>query len=404
MGQQYPLAVIREVIHTPIPGEWGEPAESDEHETVKIIRTTNFTNEGRINYSNGVVDRVLPDKVVTAKRLKPGDIIIEKSGGSPNQPVGRVVYFDRDDETFLCNNFTAVIRVLDRGLLWPRYLHWGLYYKHQCGDTLRYQNKTTGIINLQLRKYIETETIPLPPIDTQRKIAAVLDKAQELIDLRKAQIEKLDEFLRSVFLDMFGDPVTNPKGWDMKPIGSIAQVQTGSTPSRDNSNYYNNGLIPWIKTGEVTGNMIFGAEEFINLKALDDTNCKVCPKDTILLAMYGQGQTRGRAGLLKIEAATNQACAAILPAKCLNSLYLFCQIRNRYDELRALGRGGNQPNLNLALVKGFEVLVPPLPLQQQFAAIVEKTEQQKTLMQQSLTEMENNFNSLMQRAFRGELF
>lgn len=359
------------------PADWGI-------EGLPIIRIQNLTNSSRVsNYYSGDIDEKY--------EVNSGDVLISWSGSlgvfewnrGPalvNQHIFKVV-FDKEevDKRF----FRLVVEKSLRDM--EKYLH---------GSTMKHITKG----------YFDNIEIPLPPIDTQRKIAAILDKAQELIDLRKAQIEKLDEFLRSVFLDMFGDPATNPKGWDLKPIGSIAQVQTGSTPSRDNSNYYSNGLIPWIKTGEVTGNMIFGAEEFINLKALDETNCKVFPQETILLAMYGQGQTRGRAGLLKLEAATNQACAAILPAKCLNSLYLFCQIRNRYDELRALGRGGNQPNLNLALVKGFEVLVPPLPLQHHFASIVEKTEQQRVLMQQSMTEMENNFSSLMQRAFRGELF
>ena len=399
MGQQYPLAVIREVIHTPIPGEWGEPAESDEHETVKIIRTTNFTNEGRINYSNGVVDRVLPDKVVTAKRLKPGDIIIEKSGGSPNQPVGRVVYFDRDDETFLCNNFTAVIRVLDHGLLWPRYLHWGLYYKHQCGDTLRYQNKTTGIINLQLRKYIETETIPLPPIDTQRKIAVVLDKAQELIDLRKAQIEKLDEFLRSVFLDMFGDPVTNPKGWEVQRFSFFAEIDTRMT--RDFTHYadYPHVGIENIESG--TGRII---------------NCRSVREDNIISGKYIFSNnhiiySKIRPNLNKVALPDfNGVCSAdaypLLVTRNSTRSFLAYMLRSKHflEYIFKQSSRTNIPKVNKAQLQSYECFAPPLPLQQQFAAIVEKTEQQKTLMQQSLTEMENNFSSLMQRAFRGELF
>ena len=161
--------ILKDIVEKPITGEWG-----NEGNTVNILRTTNFTNEGFIDYSK-VVKRDVEQKKINSKKLLKGDLIIEKSGGSPTQPVGRVVYFD-SDEIFLCNNFTAILRPKKEQVV-PKYLHYLLFTGHKFGFTSAYQNKTTGIINLQLAKYLEGTKIPLPPLPQQQKIASILDAA-----------------------------------------------------------------------------------------------------------------------------------------------------------------------------------------------------------------------------------
>lgn len=138
---------LEELITDKISGEWGN--EGTPETGVKVIRTTNFTNEGVINFDN-IVYREIDPKKVTSKRLQTGDIIIEKSGGSPTQPVGRVVFFDiKTDKPFLCNNFTSVLRP-NKKLVHPKYLFYRLFEGHKEGRTLKYQNKTTGIIMVVL--------------------------------------------------------------------------------------------------------------------------------------------------------------------------------------------------------------------------------------------------------------
>lgn len=254
------------------------------------------------------------------------------------------------------------------------------------------------------KKYLQDIKIPLPPLQIQEKIVEVLDKAQELIDLRKKQIELLDKLIESTFYDMFGDPVVNPKGWEEKQIGDIFEVKTGSTPSRKTKEYWDIQEVPWVKTNEVNNGVITSTEEYISFKALKETSVSLFPINTILIAMYGQGKTRGKVAMLGIEATTNQACAALLPTNKVNVNYMFNYLKVSYEELRRLGRGGNQPNLNLSLVRNFKVPVPPIKIQNEFAQKVEKIEETRELMQESLDEMEKNYNSLMQRAFRGELF
>ncbi|HQB10861.1 MAG TPA: restriction endonuclease subunit S, partial [bacterium] len=260
------LVKIKDVILNKISGEWGE--EADESNSTPVIRTANFRNNGKVDFDN-LVFRNIPTHKINAKRLIDGDVIIEKSGGSPTQPVGRVVFFANSfGKTFLCNNFTSILRP-DKELVFPEFLFYVLFYNHKMGKTLRFQNKTTGIINLQLDKYLESE-IPLPSLAEQIQIATVLSKAEDLIAKRKEGIELLDEFVKSTFLEMFGDPVRNEKGWDKKTLKSFGQIITGNTPPRGDLENYSDNFIEWIKTDNIISSetYISKASEYLSEKGL----------------------------------------------------------------------------------------------------------------------------------------
>jgi type I restriction enzyme, S subunit len=199
---------------------------------------------------------------------------------------------------------------------------------------------------------------------------------------------------------MFGDPVTNPKGWEVGSIKDIAQVKTGKTPSRKESDNYG-GSVPWVKTTEVKDCVIEDTEEHLTDKGASQMT--VFPEQSILVAMYGQGTTRGKTALLGKPSTTNQACSVILPSKKYNTIYLWSLLQLSYKNLRELSRGGNQPNLNLDIIKKFPICIPPLKNQNHFAILEIKRRKQQDRMVHTLQESENLFNSLLQRAFRGEL-
>jgi type I restriction enzyme S subunit len=257
-----------------------------------------------------------------------------------------------------------------------------------------------GVAQNNINQYIlKNILIPLPPLDEQKRIADVLDKASELIKKRKEQIRLMDELAKSLFIEMFGDPVENPMGWNVKKLGDLAHIETGGTPARINANNYSDTGIPWVKTGEIAAGYILSTEERITELGMENSNCKLLPVNTILLAMYGQGITRGKVGLLKIVATTNQACAAILPNESYSSEYLLQLLDLCYNNLRELSRGGNQPNLNLTIVKEYNVPLAPLLLQNEFADRIDAIEQQKALLQNGLTKMETAYKALMQEYF-----
>jgi len=133
--------------------------------------------------------------------------------------------------------------------------------------------------------------------------------------------------------------------------------------------------------------------------ALIESNCKVFPIGTILVAMYGQGQTRGRSAILGIEAATNQACAAILPSDKIIGEFLFCFLQTQYEELRGLAHGGNQPNLNLSMVKTYQVILPPVGLQSVFKERFEEVVAIQSQQSAATQKAETTFDALLARAF-----
>jgi type I restriction enzyme S subunit len=241
--------------------------------------------------------------------------------------------------------------------------------------------------------------INIHPLNQQKAIANKLDIAQELINLRKASIEKLDELSKALFVDMFGDPVENPKKLEIKKLGDITEVKTGKTPSRKEPLYWKDGTELWATTTEVNKKYITDTDEKITKLAILKNNLTVYPKHTILMAMYGQGKTRGKVAELMVESSINQAFCAILANDSFNTKFLIMYLHISYEELRRLGRGGNQENLNLDIVKNINIIYPNIEEQNKFAKSIEKIETQKALYEQELKAFESLFESLLNESF-----
>ena len=157
-----------------------------------------------------------------------------------------------------------------------------------------------------------------------------------------------------------------PEEWEVRPLGELASVSAGGTPSRSNPQYWN-GDIPWVTTSEVDFYIITRAEQFITKEGLSNSAAKLLPPGTLLMALYGQGKTRGKTGILGIEAATNQACAAILLYRTVSPAFIFHFLSSQYENIRKLSNTGNQENLNGSLVRAISILCPPLAEQRAIA-------------------------------------
>jgi type I restriction enzyme S subunit len=163
---------------------------------------------------------------------------------------------------------------------------------------------------------------------------------------------------------------TIPSDWEVKKLGEFAKVTSGGTPSREKNTYWG-GSIPWITTSLINFNEIDSAEEFITENGLKVSSTKLFPSGTLLMALYGQGVTRGKTAILKMEAATNQACAAIiLDEKRANRYFIFQYLMSKYEDIRKLSNTGNQENLNGELVKSLKVILPPLTEQNSIAHLL----------------------------------
>lgn len=242
--------------------------------------------------------------------------------------------------------------------------------------------------------------LPLPSVPEQRRIAAILDKADTLRAKRHDTLAQLDSLTQSIFLDMFGDPTTNPKRWRVLALENVAATTSGGTPNRAVSEYFGGG-IPWVKSGELHQGVVTATEESLTERGLTESSAKVMPRGTVLVAMYGA--TVGAVAVLGIEAATNQAICCIAPVNELRADYLVHLLRRLSPSLLAKRVGGAQPNLSQELLRKLSVPVPPTEAQRDFACRIHKVEKLKMHYNASLAELDGLFASAQHRAFQGEL-
>ena len=304
-------------------------------------------------------------------------------------PIGKVAIAKRE----LCCNQGFKNLICSESIA-PEYL-----YRYLKCSTARLQSMGRGATFKELsKKNVESIEVPLPTIEEQWEISRKLEEAEsERLVLQKLQ-SGLDQLVKSRFVEMFGDPLENPKQLPIMRIDEIADVQTGATPLRSNAAYYG-GSIPWVKTGEVAAGLLEEPEETITDLALQETNCKLFPAGTILIAMYGQGDTRGKAAILRQAAATNQACAAILLNEGYDADFILAQLNLRYEDLRSRSLGGNQKNLSLKIVKAYELVVPPIEQQKAFMAFVQQVDKLKSDTQQAIDRLQMLYDSLAQEYF-----
>ncbi|EMN7213090.1 restriction endonuclease subunit S [Vibrio vulnificus] len=176
-------------------------------------------------------------------------------------------------------------------------------------------------------------------------------------------------------------------------LGDLFKISSGGTPSRREKSYYDNGDIPWIKTGDLHKCRIQQASEYITQLGLDKSSAKLFPKGTVLLAMYGA--TIGACSILDIEAATNQACAAFLPNEKVDTNYLYYFLKSKKNNFIRDGVGGAQPNISATYLKTVSFPLPPLETQKKIAAVLEKADQ----LRKDCKLLEQELNSLAQSVF-----
>jgi type I restriction enzyme S subunit len=200
----------------------------------------------------------------------------------------------------------------------------------------------------------------LPPLAEQWRIARVLGAARNVIEAYHTSIESGQSVLRSLQKKYF---LEQPEGKRVK-IGDVAEVKNGTTPRRKRKDYWL-GDIPWLPTGKVNERFIRAADEFITKKALAECSLSIIPANSVLIAMIGQGLTRGKAARLEIDACINQNFGAVIPTERADSWFLFYQLETFYEYLRAWSHGTNQHALNCNIIREFPIWLPPIERQRE---------------------------------------
>ena len=312
-----------------ITGEWGTEITENSQNIVSVIRTTNFLNNGKIDIQNKeLIKREIDKKKIEQKQLKRGDIIIEKSGGSPNQPVGRVVFFDlNSNEAFLCNNFTSILRVKED--INSKYIFYFLRNNYKKNKVVKYQNKTTGIINLKLLNYLNESCIFLPELKIQNKIVNILDNLENIIEKNQNYLTHLGVLTKSLFTKF------NKNGVE-KQLNDVADIIMGQSPLSQSYNKDKKGLPFYQGKTEFSDIYIKEATVYCN------SPIKVVEENDILMSV--------RAPVGDVNIATQKSCigrglASIKPQK-IDYLYLFYLLKEQKSKIEKIGVGSTFKAIN----------------------------------------------------------
>ena len=393
------MAKLIEITGKALSGEWG--IDDQTGEGIPVLRTTNFTNEGVVDYKN-VVTRTITKKNIEEKFLRKGDIIIEKSGGSDKFPVGRVIYFEGEDNTYLFNNFTGLLRVKNQEIWYPRYVFYSLFANYRRGGTRMFENKTTGIHNLKLAHYISQYEVNEIVKEEQISVCDKLDKLYVIINEMKQQLRLLDDLIKARFVEMFGD-LANPEcSWDKcKFVDACADKDDikcgpfGTQLSKDE--YTTSGIavweIPQINTAFLSEPTHFLTEE----KAEQLNSYTIIPGD---IAMSRKGNV-GKCALFPNDYPYGIIHSDVLRIRVdrerLNPAFMVCQLHfsgfvTRQIEL--VSSGAIMAGVNVTKLKQIYVHVPPMDLQNQFADFVRQVDKSKLMFQK----LHQKLNILRQKA------
>ena len=250
--------------------------------------------------------------------------------------------------------------------------------------------KSAGSLSPRVKwTHLKEFAIELPLMPEQSKLAETLWSINETKNAYEDLINKTDELVKSQFIEMFGDIENNQKGYPIKQIDEFSDLFAGATPSTKVSAYWKNGTIPWMSSGEVHMGRVTSTEKKISQFGYDKCSTKMVPLHTVVIALAGQGKTRGTVAVTEIELCTNQSLCAMVTDETVLSDYLYHNLRNRYEEIRNMcaiadGRGG----LNLKIVGSIKVIVPSIEEQQQFVAFAEQSDKSKFALQEAIKDLD----------------
>ena len=248
-------------------------------------------------------------------------------------------------------------------------------------------------------KKLNTVMVYLPPLSEQQRIVEELDLLDSIIEKKKAQLAELDKLAQSLFYEMFGDPITNEKGWDLSTFKNEFAISSGGTPSTSKKEYWNNGTISWIGSNLCQNKILTENDgKYITQKGFENSSAKLYSKGYVIVALVGA--TIGKCALLRFDTTTNQNIAGIdVPSnKEFESYFVFYMLQSLYDLFQNIGEGKFKM-ANLSFVRSLPIIKPPIDLQNQFAERIQAIEYQKELIKKSIKEVETLFNSRMDYYF-----
>ncbi len=341
----------------------------------------------------------------TKNRFTTGDVLY----GKLRPYLNKVLLADRDG---FCT--TEIVPIKPNEVLDGRYL---LYWL-KSPKFLEYVDEVSRGVNMPRLTTDAGINAPLvlAPLNEQKRIAEALEQVNSSITQLNEALEQVKRFRQGTLTSAIDGTLTEEwrgesndfEDWEDSDLQSVAEIGTGSTPLRSNPQFFSKHGTPWI-TSAATGQLfVTSASQFVTDAAILAHRLKKYPIGTLLVAMYGEGKTRGQVTELAIEATINQACAAVIVDETLVSKsYVKIALQANYFQIRELAEGGSQQNLNLSKIKEFPLLLPPIEEQLEIVRRVEElftvAENLETQYLETRTQLEQAIPKLLEKAFRGEL-
>ena len=322
--------------------------------------------------------------------IKPNDLLITIVG-----TIGRVAIVPNSLTEFCVQRSVAVLKPKPE-MVYNRFL---MYYLQNMRPYLEQESRGVAQKGIYL-KQLSNLSIILPPLDEQRKIAAVLDKVSDLIAKRRQQLDKLDELIKARFVEMFGDPISNPHKWELQSLSNICKdIYGGGTPSKSHPEYFE-GSIPWVSPKDMKSDIIMDSIDHITEEAVENSSTKMVPKGAVLMVI--------RSGILKhtlpvaiaaVELTVNQDMKAFIVGENVTAKFLMYYFRTIEADVLSGVRSVTADNIDFKEFQKRMVILPPIELQNRFDAFVEQTEKTKTTINESLEKLETLKKALMQEYF-----
>lgn len=387
-------------------GDWIE-SKDQSAEGIRLIQTGNVGNG--IFKDRGEKARYISEdtfKKLRCTEIFEGDCLVSRLP----DPVGRACILPDTGEKMITAVDCTIIRFDQKQLL----SNWFLYYSLSNEYQNEIQKQVTGATRQRIsRKNLGLVSVPLPPLPEQQRIVSILDETFAAIAKAKANAEQnlknakelFESYLQGVF-EKKGD------GWISSTIGETCKLMTGGTPSTTKKEYYEGGNIKWLVSGDINQKEIFDCEGRITELGLENSNARYLPVNSVLIALNGQGKTRGTVAMLRTKATCNQSLVSIYPNnvnKVLPEL-IYANLDGRYNEIRKLtGDSGNdRRGLNMPIIRNISFSYPQSLTEQQtivrqLDALRAETQKLEAIYHQKLLNLEKLKKSILQKAFVGEL-
>ncbi len=386
-------------------------------EECTVVRNTNFTSDGYLDLADVAVLNI-EQKHLAKKRLKWGDIIIERSGGGPKQPVGRVVFFNLNDGRYSFSNFTSRLRIVDDNRVYPFFSFFYLLYFYYSGQTRKLQHGTTGIRNLSFEGYKDSQ-IPLPPLPEQRAIARVLQTIQEAKAARQREIE-LERERKAALMDYLfshgtkGEPRKQteigeiPESWEVMKLDELHEFIQYGTSRRCNAD---NSRVPVLRIPNIVNGQVDIADlKFIEPSEKEFQSLLLKIGDLLFVRTNGRKEYTGRCAVFQGEFQESLFASYLIRVKLkpdtvlpeFVQLYTMTPKGRSYLSGRASNAADGKFNINTQIIKSVLLPVPVSSEQREVVKTCRAFDTKIAALEQEVARLDELFHAMLNELMTGK--